>query len=88
MLRKRSLQVALFGLGLLLAMSGNLLRSLFLSYTAHAKGPKSIEAYHDAAGWSILVFTAVGVAAAAWWLSRWEKGLDHPPSESPTSEPS
>jgi exosortase len=88
MLRKRSLQAALFGLGLFLALSGNLLRSLFLSYTAHAKGPKSIEAYHDAAGWSILAFTSVGVAAAAWWLSRWEKVLAPPPSDAPNRGPS
>jgi len=84
-LRKRSLQAALFGLGLLLAMGGNLLRSLFLSYTAHAKGPKAIESYHDAAGWSILAFTAAGVAAAAWWLGRWEKALNDPPSKAQTS---
>jgi exosortase len=77
-LRRRSLQAALFALGLLLAMGGNLLRSLFLSYAAHAKGPKAIEAYHDAAGWSILVFTAAGVAAAAWWLGRREKALQPP----------
>ncbi len=88
MLRKPGLQAALFGLGLLLALGGNLLRSFFLSYTAHAKGPKAIESYHDAAGWSILVFTAVGVAAAAWWLSRWEKVLAPPPSDAPTSGPS
>jgi exosortase len=86
-LRKRSLQAALFGLGLLLAMGGNLLRSLFLSYTAHAKGLKAIESYHDAAGWSILAFTAVGVAAAAWWLGHWEKELNHPPSETQTGGP-
>jgi exosortase len=86
-LRKRILKAALFGLGLLLAMGGNLLRSVFLSYTAHANGPKSIESYHDAAGWSILAFTAVGVAAAAWWFSRWEKGLASPPPETPTCGP-
>ena len=87
-LRKRSLQAALFGLGLLLAVGGNLLRSLFLSYTAHANGPKAIESYHDAAGWSILAFTAVGVAAAAWGFSRWEKALVSPPSETPARGPS
>jgi len=66
-------------------MCGNLLRSLFLSYTAHTKGPKAIESYHAAAGWSILAFTAAGVAAAAWRLGRWEKALNHPPSEARTS---
>jgi len=87
-LRKRSLQAALFGLGILLALGGNLLRSFWLSYTAHKQGAAAIEAYHDAAGWSILAFTAVGVAAAAWWLSRWEKALDHPLSEAQTGGPS
>ena len=87
-LRKRSLQVALFGVGLVLAMGGNLLRSLFLSYTAYANGPKSIDSYHDAAGWSILAFTAVGVAAAAWGLSRWEQALVRPPAEATTGGPS
>ena len=87
-LGKKSLQAALFGLGLALAMGGNLLRSLFLSYAAHARGPKAIETFHDAAGWSILAFTAAGVAAAAWWLGRWEKALPHPPPEVPTPAPS
>jgi exosortase len=87
-LRTRSLQAALFGLGLLLAMGGNLLRSLFLGYAAHAKGPKAIESYHDAAGWSILAFTAAGVAAAAWWLARREKALHPPPTKAQTSGPS
>ncbi len=87
-LRKRSLQVALFGLGILLAIGGNLLRSFLLSYIAQAKGLKAIESYHDAAGWSILIFTAVGVAAAAWWLGRSEKALHHPPSGGQTGGPS
>src|SRR5439155_13422119 len=83
-LRKKSLQAALFGLGILLAMGGNLLRSFLLSYTAHKQGAAAIESYHDAAGWSILAFTALGVAAAAWWLGRWEKALNHPLSEAQT----
>src|SRR5262249_53683860 len=72
-LRKRSLQATLFGLGVLLAMGGNLLRCFCLSYIAHARGLAAIDSFHDAAGWSILAFTAGGVAAAAWWLGRWEK---------------
>ena len=87
-LRKRSLQAALFGLGILLALGGNLLRSFWLSNTAHKQGAAAIEAYHDEAGWSILAFTALGVAAAAWWLSRWEKALDHPLAEGQTGGPS
>ncbi len=87
-LRKRSLQAALFGFGILLAMGGNLLRSFLLSYTAHKHGAAAIESYHDAAGWSILAFTAVGVAAAAWRLERWEKTLNHTRSETQTGGPS
>ena len=87
-LRKRSLQVALFGLGLLLAVGGNVLRCFWLSYTAHTKGAAAIASYHDAAGWSILAFTAAGVAATAWRLSRWERALSEPPSQAPTGGPS
>jgi exosortase len=75
-LRRRSLRMALFGLGILLALGGNLLRSFLLSYAAHIKGPGAIASYHDAAGWSILAFTAAGVAGAAWALARWEKTLE------------
>ncbi len=74
-LKRKRLQIALLGLGVLLALAGNLARSFFLSYTAHAKGIKSIAAYHDAAGWSILLFTAVGVMGCAWALGRVEKAL-------------
>ncbi len=87
-LRKRSLQAVLFGLGILLAMGGNLLRCFWLSYAAHARGPAAIDSFHDVAGWSILAFTAGGVAAAAWGLSRWERTLANPPSERPADEPS
>jgi len=87
-LRKRSLQAALFGLGLLLALGGNVLRCFWLSYTAHTKGATAIASYHDAAGWSILAFTAAGVAATAWRLSRWERTLSEPPSQGPTGGPS
>ena len=72
-LRARALQVALLFLGIALAIFGNVLRSLFLSYTANAHGLSAIEKFHDAAGWSILLFTAGGVAALALLLSRAEK---------------
>jgi exosortase len=80
-LRRGSLRLALLGLGILLAMSGNLLRAFWLSYTAHTKGAAAIASYHDAAGWSILTFTAAGVAAAAWGLGRWEKAMKPRPAE-------
>ncbi|MFO1496821.1 MAG: exosortase/archaeosortase family protein [Verrucomicrobiota bacterium] len=59
--------------GIILAIVGNLLRSLFLSYTANAKGLHALETAHDTAGWSILIFTAAGVTGLAWLLSRAER---------------
>ena len=79
-LKRRGLRLALLALGILLAMGGNLLRAFWLSYTAHTKGAAAIASYHDAAGWSILAFTAAGVAAAAWGLGRWEKALPPRPA--------
>jgi exosortase len=75
MLKRRGLQIGLLILGVGLAFAGNLARSFFLSYTANAKGIDAIAKYHDAAGWSILLFTGVGVALFAWLLSRLEKAL-------------
>src|SRR5262249_2127419 len=72
-LRKNSLRLLLLGAGILIAIGGNLLRSFFLSYVAHSKGAAAIAAFHDAAGWSILSFTAAGVAFVAWLLGRVEK---------------
>ena len=87
-LKSRSLQVALFGCGVALAIIGNLIRSFYLSITANAKGLQAIEQVHDSAGWSILVFTAVGVGLLAWGFSRLEKmayaqarGLSEPEPE-------
>ncbi len=72
-LKSLSLRVMLFGLGIGLAIFGNLIRSLFLSFVANAQGVQSIERFHDAAGWSILLFTAAGVALLAFLLARVEK---------------
>jgi exosortase len=74
--KRRGLQAVLLGLGVLWAFAGNLVRSFFLSYVANANGAGAIAQYHDAAGWSILAFTAVGVALCAWLLSRVEKALE------------
>jgi exosortase len=72
-LKRRFLQGTLLGIGILLAIFGNLLRSLYLSFTANAKGVAAVEKVHDSAGWSILLFTAAGVALFAWLLSKLEK---------------
>jgi exosortase len=72
-LRRGGLKCLLVGSGVLLAILGNLGRSFFLSYTANARGLPALESVHDTAGWSILLFTAAGVAALAFLLSRLEK---------------
>jgi exosortase len=73
------LKVILVVVGIGLAILGNLARSLFLSYTANARGVHALESMHDTAGWGILIFTALGVMVLAWMLSRLEKNatLDH-----------
>jgi exosortase len=74
-LRTGVLQCSLLIIGVGLAIFGNLLRSLFLSYSANANGPAAIDRFHDTAGWSILLFTAAGVAAVAAALNKTEKHL-------------
>ena len=77
-LKRTSLRVALLGVGIGLALLGNVLRSLYLSYTANAKGLDSVAGVHDAAGWSILAFTVGGVALFSWLFSRFERKLQVP----------
>lgn len=72
-LKRAGLRVLLFGIGVLLAIVGNLMRSFYLSYAANARGLQGMESVHDTAGWSILLFTAVGVGLSAWLLSNLEK---------------
>ena len=74
-LRNKALQIALFILGILLAITGNVIRSFFLSYMANEKGLASINTVHDAAGWSILAFTAVGIIILSWLFGKLEKQL-------------
>jgi exosortase len=81
MLKSRLLQVALFTCGILLAVIGNLIRSFYLSMTANAKGVAAIAQVHDTAGWSILLFTAVGVAILAWLFARFEKWAEQQPAK-------
>lgn len=72
-LRFAGSRIVLFVVGIGLALIGNFARSLYLSTTAHRAGPEALHNVHDAAGWSILLFTAVGLALFAWFLSRVEK---------------
>jgi len=69
-LRQRSLQVILFLMGVGFAVLGNLVRSLYLSFTASQHGIEAIKEVHDTAGWSVLLFTVVAVAGSAWLLNR------------------
>jgi exosortase len=59
--------------GIALALTGNFLRSLYLSITAHRHGIEALERMHDAAGWSIFAFTALGLVMIAWLVNRFEK---------------
>jgi len=72
-LRSNLLRSLLLAGGVFTALAGNFIRSLYLSYTASARGLASVGEVHDAAGWSILAFTAVGVALLAWYFARVEK---------------
>jgi exosortase len=83
-LHSNLLRTLLFLGGIATAVTGNILRSLYLSLTAHTHGLASVDKVHDAAGWSILVFTAVGVGLLAWYLGRIESRLDHPSPPAPT----
>lgn len=74
-LKNNSLKVILLFVGIGLAIFGNVIRSLFLSLRANADGVKAVEEAHDAAGWSILIFTTVGVALVAWWFAGLDKKM-------------
>ena len=69
--------------GVALAVVGNFFRSLFLSLTAHYNGVDALKRAHDAAGWTVLAFTAVGVTILAVLLvkilgeSPWGPALQH-----------
>lgn len=62
--------------GIVLALGGNFVRSLFLSCTAHYRGVDLLKETHDAAGWTVLIFTASGLILVAWLVARWEKWLE------------
>jgi len=74
-LRRTGWKVFFFIAGVTLAVVGNFGRSLYLSVTAYRGGPDALNAVHDSAGWSVLVFTAVGMCALGWVMTRIEKRL-------------
>jgi exosortase len=75
-LNRWSWQLLLLICGMGLAVIGNLGRSLYLSLMANAHGVESIEEVHDAAGWTILVFTTVGVIAISWLLNKLQQAVE------------
>lgn len=75
-LKSNGLRVTLLVLGMCLAVVGNIGRSLYLSLMAHWRGMDSIDRVHDAAGWSVLAFTAAGVILLAWLIGKAEKLAD------------
>lgn len=79
-LKRPAFQVLLFCCGVSLAVVGNLIRSLYLSLTANAQGMEAIAKVHDAAGWSILAFTAVGVIIISWLLNKLEASIHKLPA--------
>ena len=82
-LRRTGAKVFFFVAGIGLAILGNFGRSLFLSLTAARKGIKAVDVVHDTAGWSVLVFTAGGIALLAWWIARAEKRMAEETVEEP-----
>ncbi|MEI6342282.1 MAG: exosortase/archaeosortase family protein [Verrucomicrobiota bacterium] len=72
-LRRVGWKFFFLAVGVLLAVMGNFGRSFYLSLTAHKGGPDALKAVHDSAGWSVLVFTAAGMACLAWAMTGIEK---------------
>jgi len=85
-LKRGGAKVFFFVVGIGLAVVGNFGRSLFLSLTAASKGIQAVEGVHDTAGWSVLIFTAGGIALLAWWVARTEKRMSELPTAAPVVE--
>lgn len=83
-LRSYALRIFLLVSGVVLAVIGNVIRSLYLCLTANARGVNAVDAVHDSAGWSVLAFTAVGVVLLAWLMARLEKAAARHLASHPT----
>jgi exosortase len=78
-LRRGGAKVFFLTAGIILAIVGNFGRSLYLSLAAARGGIGAVELAHDTAGWSVLIFTAAGLAGLAWLVIRAEKlAASHP----------
>ena len=71
-LRRTGAKVFFLVAGLGLAVLGNFARSLYLALTASRQGVGAVEGVHDAAGWSVFLFTVTGIGLLAWFLVRLE----------------
>jgi exosortase/archaeosortase family protein len=74
-LRRFALVIA----GMTLALVGNYFRTLFLAMMAFYNGPQAVLVWHDTAGYSILVFTALGSWMAALALGIGQAPVPRPP---------
>ena len=70
MFKHRRLRWMILAVGVLLALFGNMVRALFLSWTALSHGENALDAVHDGAGWAILAFTTTGLVLGAWLLGK------------------
>ncbi len=75
-LRRSSFRIVFVLISILLALTGNYVRSVYLSLTAYRQGTEALEKMHDAAGWGILLFTAGGLIAVGWAMARMERRID------------
>ena len=85
-LNRGLLQVVLLGAGALLAIVGNIIRSLFLTLVANSRGISAVNSFHDTAGWSVLAFTAIGIILISYGLARLEKMATAPEPALPDKE--
>jgi exosortase len=74
--RQWSWRILLGVLAVALAIFGNLTRTFYLCRQGAIYGPESVKGVHDAAGWSVLAFTAAGVALAAWYITRLQRAAE------------
>ena len=66
-------RIALGFLSVFLAILGNLGRTFYLCYQGASKGTDAVKGVHDAAGWSVMIFTAAGVGLAAWIVQKLQR---------------
>lgn len=58
--------------GMMIAIPGNLFRTIWLTVTAHFDGLEAMQALHDPAGWIVMGSTVVGVGFVCFLLYKFE----------------